>query len=100
MDSTGIREAVEIKGSDRSLKDSSEIKGLLDFAEENKLVSPRCLSCSTLAKQDARYYGNKKVVFIPTSLYCFLLGQSLNSSEFREELLKSAVQTEPASANP
>ncbi|MCY3625692.1 MAG: ATP-binding protein [Candidatus Dadabacteria bacterium] len=92
MGATGITVAVEIKWSDRPLEDSSEIKGLLDFAEENKLFDPSCLCCCTLTKQDVRHYGNKEIVFIPTSIYCFLLGQSLNSSEFREDLLKSAVQ--------
>lgn len=92
MNATGIIAAVEIKWSDRPLEDSSEIKGLLAFAEENNLVSPS-LCCCTLTKQDVRHYGNRGVMFIPTSIYCFLLGQSLNSPEFREELLKPAVQT-------
>ena len=93
MGATGIIAAIEIKWSDRPLKDSSEIKGLLDFAEKNEFVSPHPLCCCTLTKQDVRNYGNKEVLFVPTSIYCFLLGQSLNSPEFREELLKPAVQT-------
>ena len=93
MNAEGIRVAVEIKWSDRPLEDSSEIKGLLDFAEKNEFVSPHPLGCTTLTKQDARHYGNKEVVFIPTSLYCFLLGQDLDTPEFGEELSKSMVQT-------
>ena len=93
MNARGIRAAIEIKWSDRPLEDFSEIKGLLAFAEKNEFVSPHPLGCTTLTKQDARHYDNKEVVFIPTSLYCFILGQSLDTPEFGEKLSKSMVQT-------
>ena len=92
MDTAGITMAVEIKWSDRPLENSSEIKGLLDFAEEHKLDGfNNDLVCCTLSKSDIKRQGNKDVLFLPTSIFCFLLGQYLNSQEFRENLIKSAV---------
>ncbi len=83
--------AVEIKWSDRPLKYSSEIKGLLDFAEENKHAGLKQLVCCTLTKYDLRQYSDKKILFCPTSLFCFTLGQAL-SQEFSEFLIKSVVE--------
>lgn len=90
MSSPGINPAaaIEIKWSDRPLKDPSEIKGLLDFAEKNKLADLGSLICCTLSKFDFHQYGNKKILFFPTSFFCFILGQSLNSTEFKEGLIK------------
>ncbi len=92
MDTTGVTMAVEIKWSDRPLENSSEIKGLLDFAEKHKLTSSNSLVCCTLSKSDIKRYGNKDVLFFPTSLFCLLLGQYLNTREFRESLIKSVVE--------
>ncbi|MXZ49059.1 MAG: DUF4143 domain-containing protein, partial [Candidatus Dadabacteria bacterium] len=90
MSSPGINPiaAIEIKWSDRPLKDPSEIKGLLDFAEKNKLADLGSLICCTLSKFDFHQYGKKKILFFPTSFFCFILGQSLNSREFKEGLVK------------
>ena len=92
MDTRGITMAVEIKWSDRPLKNSSGIKGLLDFAEEHELAGPNNLVCCTLSKGNVKQYGNKDVLFLPTSLFCFILGQSLNSQEFRGALIKSVTE--------
>lgn len=68
---------VEIKWSDRPLEHPSEIKGLLDFAEENKHPDLKRFVCCTLTKFGVRQYGDKKILFCPTSLFCLTLGQAL-----------------------
>ena len=94
MDDTGVKPAIaiEIKWSDRPVENSSEIKGLLDFAEKHKLADLGDTICCTLTKLDFQQHGNKKILFFPASLFCFTLGQSLNSQEFRETLIKSATE--------
>ena len=90
MDDTGVKPAtaIEIKWSDRPVENSSEIKGLLDFAEKHKLTDlGETISC-TLSKFDFQQHNNKKTLFFPTSLFCLMLGQSLNSREFKEGLIK------------
>ncbi|MCY3985792.1 MAG: ATP-binding protein [Candidatus Dadabacteria bacterium] len=91
MDTTGVTMAVEVKWSDRPFKNSSEIKGLLDFAEEHKLTAFESLICCTLSKNGIKQYGNREILFFPTSIFCFMLGQYLNSQAFRENLIKSVV---------
>lgn len=91
MDATKITTAVEIKWSGRAPENSSKIKGLLDFAEKHELAGLNELVCSTLSKAGVKRYGNKDVLFFPTSLLCFALGQSLDSREFREILISSAT---------
>lgn len=91
MDATEVTMTVEIKWSDRPFENSSEIKGLLDFAEEHKLSSFNSLICCTFSKTDIKRYRNKDVLFIPTSIFCFMLGQYLNSRKFREGLIRSVV---------
>ena len=95
MDRTGMkpREAIEIKWSDRPLKNPSEIKNLLDFAAQHKLTEPGSLICHTLSKIDIQKYNNKTVFFYPTSFACFELGRSMTSREFKENLVKSATET-------
>lgn len=94
MDDTGVRPetAIEIKWSDRPLENLSEIKGLLDVAEKHKLVGLGDTICCTLSKFDFQQHGDKKILFFPTSFFCFILGQSLNSQEFRETLIKSTTK--------
>ncbi len=94
MDDTGVKPAtaVEIKWSDRPVENSSEIKGLLDFAEKHKLAGLGETIFCTLSKFDFQQHNNKKIMFFPTSILCLALGQSLNTREFREALVKSAIE--------
>lgn len=98
MSASAITMAVEIKWSDRPFKNSSEIKGLLDLAEEHRLAGLNDLVCCTLSKGGLKQIGDKNVLFLPTSLFCFMLGQSLNSQEFRETFIKSAIVRHSASS--
>ena len=94
MNDTGVKPAtaVEIKWSDRPVENSSEIKGLLDFAEKHNLAGLGETIFCTLSKSDFQQHNNKKIMFFPTSLLCFALGQSLNTQEFREALVESVIK--------
>ena len=95
MDETGTQAklAIEIKWSDRPFENLSEIKGLLDFATEQKLgnapYSQGCV-CFTLTKRSYRRYDSGTVLFSPISIACYDAGRSLTGKKFREALLQPA----------
>lgn len=85
-------QATEIKWSDRPLENPSQLRALLSFAKENKFGDSEKLICCTLSKLTCQQYGNKEIVFCPTSLYCFLSGRSYASREFGEALIRHALK--------
>ncbi len=91
MDATGVTTAVEVKWSDRPFNNASEIKGLLDFAEKHRTAGLKYLFCCTLSKLGWKQYGDKRVLFFPTSLFCFLLGKFI-SRPHKECLIKFASE--------
>ena len=68
------RFAVEVKWSDRSVTDSSEIKGLLEFARANKLARRPLVTTRTAAGVSS--FDGLEVEFTPTSLHCYTVGRN------------------------
>ena len=87
-------QAIEIKWSDRPLKNPSQLRALLSFAEENKLGGSERLICCTLSRLTSRKYGDREIVFCPTSVFCLLHGKSLESLEFRKALIGPSIEGE------
>ena len=87
-------QAIEIKWSDRPLENPSQLRALLSFAEENRLGDSEKLICCTLSKLTSRKYGNRKITFCPTSVFCLLHGQYLESAEFRKALIGPSTEGE------
>lgn len=87
-------QAIEIKWSDRPLENPSQLRALLSFAEENRLGGSEKLICCTLSRPDSREYGNREIIFCPTSVFCLLHGKSLESPEFRKVLIGPSTEGE------
>lgn len=87
-------QAIEIKWSDRPLKNPSQLRALLSFAEENQFSDSQRLICCTLTKLVSGKYGSKEIAFCPTSVFCLLYGQSLESPEFRKALIGPSIESE------
>lgn len=85
-------QAIEIKWSDRPLENPSQLRALLSFGEENQLGDSEKLICCTLSKLSSRKYRNREIIFSPTSFFCLLHGQSLESPEFRKALIGPSVE--------
>ena len=65
---------VEVKWSDRAAKNRDEISGLLEFCRANRLKDA---VVTTLTVSEVRTYGEVRVEFVPTSLYCLSVGHNL-----------------------
>ena len=74
MDITGtkIQGAIEVKWSDRPFDNLSEIKGLLDFADQHKLGSKQheFITCLTRNKSGTKLHKKSQLKFMPASQYC------------------------------
>lgn len=68
--------AVEIKWSDRAAGKSSEIKGLLSFCRLHGLSNA---SCTTKTVRRSELVNNVALNFVPTALYCYMVGRNITS---------------------
>ncbi len=64
---------VDIKWSDRHVGRSGELKSIRDFTSQHPEVTP-VVTTRTLMKKDARWPGETRLDFVPTSLYCYAVG--------------------------
>lgn len=69
--------AVEVKWSNRPAKDSSQMQPLISFCRSNKLAKATCTTRSIAGK---RSYGGVDVEFIPTALYCYMVGRNITNT--------------------
>ncbi len=90
-------QAVEIKWSDRPIENPSQLRALLSFAEENRLgvsSDSKRLICCTLSRFTSRKYGDREIVFRPTSVFCLAYGKYLESPRFRKTLIGPSIEGE------
>ncbi len=66
--------AIEVKWTDRYANKPSELKSLLSFCAANKL--DRAL-VTTLTHQGDRTHNGVRLRFVPTSLYCWIVGYNI-----------------------
>lgn len=66
--------AIEVKWSDRYFKNPSELKSLLKFCSTNAIGDA---VVTTLTKHETIEYGNLILNFVPTSLYCWTVGNNI-----------------------
>ena len=64
---------VEVKWSDRYVQRSGELKSLIDFTSRHPGVTSRATT-RTLMKRNVPWPGEGRLDFIPTSLYCYMVG--------------------------
>lgn len=69
------RFAVEIKWSDAAVSDWSELRGLREFAAQNKLK--RRPLATTLTRSTQGSDGSVQIDFVPTSLHCYTIARNL-----------------------
>lgn len=72
--SQGSRWAVEVKWSDKPVKNLSSLKQPLDFCKKNDIAS---LSITTRTKTAQRRVGEVNLYYWPASLYSFAVGHSV-----------------------
>lgn len=68
------RFAVEVKWSDRPFDDPKEIRGIIEFAQTNKLA--RMPLVTTLSRSGVKTMNGIDVEFAPTSLHCYTVGRN------------------------
>ncbi len=68
------RWAVEVKWSDRHVEDHREIRNLLAFCKRNKTATVAVTTKTISARQTI---DGVNVDFVPTSLYCYIVGYNL-----------------------
>ncbi len=68
------RFAVEVKWSDRPFDDPKEIRGIIEFAQTNKLA--RMPLVTTLSRSGVKTMNGIEVEFAPTSLHCYTVGRN------------------------
>ncbi|MDK9724582.1 MAG: ATP-binding protein [Sterolibacteriaceae bacterium MAG5] len=68
------RFAVEVKWSDRPFDDWKEIRGIIEFAQTNKLA--RMPLVTTLSRSGIKAMNGVDVEFAPTSLHCYTVGRN------------------------
>lgn len=68
------RFAVEVKWSDRPFDDWKEIRGIIEFAQTNKLA--RMPLVTTLSRSGIKTMNGVDVEFAPTSLHCYTVGRN------------------------
>ena len=66
--------AIEVKWSDRFVKNPYELKSLFNFCRTNGIKEA---VVTTLSKQEEFLFDDLKIEFIPTSLYCWTVGRNL-----------------------
>lgn len=69
---------VEVKWSDRVITDMTDIKGTLYFADKHsKHLCEKSIKVTTKTKSVKKYYKDKLIEFIPSSLYAYTVGKNL-----------------------
>lgn len=66
--------AVEVKWTDRCFHHHGELRNLVSFAETNGLP---VATCTTRTEHGERLVGPVRIRFVPTSVYCYILGANL-----------------------
>jgi hypothetical protein len=66
--------AIEVKWSDRYVKNPHELKSFFSFCRTNGIERA---VVTTLSEHEDRIFNDLKIEFIPTSLYCWTLGRNL-----------------------
>lgn len=69
--------AVELKWSDKPVKDASKLHPLISFCRANNLARAACTTKSISGK---RTYGDVEVEFVPTALYCYMVGRNITTT--------------------
>ena len=65
---------VDVKWSDRYVRRPGELSGLKDFAIQHPEVTP-LVTTHTLMESAVPWTGNAHLDFMPTSLYCYMVGR-------------------------
>lgn len=68
--------AVELKWSNKPTKDASQLHALVSFCRTNGLNKA---ACTTRSVSGRRTYGEVEVEFVPTALYCYMVGRNITS---------------------
>ena len=66
---------VEVKWSDGYLRRSGELNGLKEFTNRHPRVTP-CATTRTVMEIGAKWRGEGRLDFMPTSLYCYVVGDN------------------------
>jgi hypothetical protein len=67
---------VEVKWSDRPTSHPEELKGLFVLAKRYPTISAS-VTTRTIEAQSRSWPGEEPLEFIPTSLYCYMVGRNL-----------------------
>ena len=65
---------VDVKWSDRYVRRSGELNSLTDFASRHPGVTP-LVTTRTLMESCMPWSGEARLDFMPTSLYCYMVGR-------------------------
>ena len=65
---------VEVKWSDRYVEHTGELHSLREFTSRHPDITPLVTTC-TVMKRDVPWPGEMRLDFMPTSLYCYVVGE-------------------------